>query len=248
MESTDLRTIKDEELKEVVISEREDFLKEIGFQPEDIENIYSEYETLLKEDVVIEAIENLTKKGFNDPIKMISTFPPILGYSFENIDNKIKGLEERGFQDPIKMISTLPPILGYSFENIDKKLHLFNSIISKYSLNFSATSLIEYFPSALGNKMDKLYVVTRIMTDIYDNNNDVDEKTIFKILINNIENILIAHSELNKPINEKIFYEKLKEVKKRKYTKEEKREILSLIEEGHRSHKAVDRYFRGYTN
>ena len=37
-----------------------------------------------------EKIRGLTERGFKDPQKMITSLPTILGYSFENIDQKLK--------------------------------------------------------------------------------------------------------------------------------------------------------------
>jgi hypothetical protein len=67
-------------------------------------------------------IEGLRARGFDNPTKLITTLPAILGLAFDNIDAKIAGLEERGFDNPTKLITTLPTILGYGFDNIDAKI------------------------------------------------------------------------------------------------------------------------------
>jgi hypothetical protein len=67
-------------------------------------------------------IEGLRSRGFENPHKLITTSPSILGYAFENIDAKIAGLRERGFDNPHKLITSSPAILGLAFENIDAKI------------------------------------------------------------------------------------------------------------------------------
>ncbi len=37
-----------------------------------------------------EKIRGLTERGFKDPQKMVTSLPAILGYSFDNIDRKLK--------------------------------------------------------------------------------------------------------------------------------------------------------------
>jgi mTERF len=67
-------------------------------------------------------IEGLRQRGFDNPVKLITTLPAILGLAFENVDNKIEGLRQRGFDNPHKLITSSPAILGYGFENIDAKI------------------------------------------------------------------------------------------------------------------------------
>ena len=50
-------------------------------------------------------IEGLKSRGFTNPEKLITTFPTILGLSFDNIDAKIEGLRSRGFTNPEKLIT-----------------------------------------------------------------------------------------------------------------------------------------------
>src|SRR5262245_25621352 len=68
-------------------------------------------------------VDGLRERGFQNPIKLITTAPAILGYSFDNIDVKIEGLRQRGFENSIKLITTQPQILGLGFDNIDAKIH-----------------------------------------------------------------------------------------------------------------------------
>ena len=85
---------------------------------------------------------------------MITSLPAILGYSFDNIDEKIAGLTERGFKDPQKMITSLPAILGLSFDNIDRKLRLCRRLkvdvdaFIAYTVVFIGMSPKRYIPIA----------------------------------------------------------------------------------------------------
>src|SRR5436189_6477771 len=67
-------------------------------------------------------IEGLRQRGFDNPHKLITSSPAILGYGFENIDAKIEGLRSRGFDNPLKLITSLPAMLGLGFEYIDLKI------------------------------------------------------------------------------------------------------------------------------
>ena len=59
-------------------------------------------------------ISDLRALGFADPVKMITSSPPILGYAIDNIRGKISDLRALGFADPVKMITSSPTILGYA--------------------------------------------------------------------------------------------------------------------------------------
>jgi mTERF len=69
-------------------------------------------------------IDELKALGFENPVKMITSLPAILGYSIkENIQPKIDELKALGFENPVKMITSLPAILGLSIkENIQPKI------------------------------------------------------------------------------------------------------------------------------
>ena len=67
-------------------------------------------------------ISDLRALGFADPVKMITTLPPILGYALDNIRGKISDLRALGFADPVKMITSSPTILSYAIDNIRGKI------------------------------------------------------------------------------------------------------------------------------
>ena len=65
-------------------------------------------------------IEGLRQRGFDNPHKLITSLPAILGYGFENIDRKIRLLYLL-HGDRAKAISELqafPPLLGYKWRRL----------------------------------------------------------------------------------------------------------------------------------
>jgi len=189
-------------------------------------------------------IEGLKQRGFSDPQKMITSLPQILGYGFENIDAKIEGLKQRGFSDPQKMITSLPQILGYGFENIDEKIEYLNRVIRTYKLPLSPISLIENILSILGTKMEKLKVLTRVLRRCDVEKEKISEKIIRKIIFSNLEDVLVAVQELDRE-KEYIsqFLKRVDSIKKRKISKEKKRETIKIIPD----EKIKRTYFRGYS-
>jgi hypothetical protein len=63
-------------------------------------------------------IAGLRELGFADPVKMITSFPPILDLAMENIRDRITDLRKLGLADPVKMITSNPVILGYARERL----------------------------------------------------------------------------------------------------------------------------------
>jgi hypothetical protein len=103
-------------------------------------------------------IEGLRQRRFENPTKLITSLPAILGYAFDNIDAKIEGLKSRGFENPTKLITTLPPILGYAFENIDRKIRLLYLL---HGDRTKAISELQAFPPLLGYKWRRLLFAVR---------------------------------------------------------------------------------------
>jgi hypothetical protein len=92
-------------------------------------------------------IDDLKALGFENPVKMITSSPAILGYSVkENIEPKIVELKALGFENPVKMITSSPAILGYSVkENIEPK------IVELKALGFeNPVKMITSLPTILG--------------------------------------------------------------------------------------------------
>jgi hypothetical protein len=177
--SVDLRDYpNDPETKESVIESRRELFKDLGFSDNFIEKLENNRETLYTKESIRNKIEGLKERGFKDPVKMITTFLPVLGYGFENIDIKIEGLKERGFKDPVKMITTLPPVLSHGFENIDIKIEGLKERGFK-----DPVKMITTFPSVLGlgfenidrkigmlNKIINLYKLNLTTVEIIEKN------------------------------------------------------------------------------
>ena len=165
-------------------------------------------------------------------------------YAAEKIDAKIEGLKQRGFSDPQKMITSLPQILGYGFENIDEKIEYLNRVIRTYKLPLSPISLIENIVPILGTKMEKLKVLTRVLRRCDVEKEKISEKIIRKIIFSNLEDVLVAVQELDRE-KEYIsqFLKRVDSIKKRKISKEKKRETIKIIPD----EKIKRTYFRGYS-
>ena len=190
-------------------------------------------------------LAGLTDRGFSNPKKMIESFPTILNYAFENIDAKLAGLTERGFSNPKKMIESLPAILGYAFENIDRKLKMLEKIIKLYDLTLSAPELMEQIPFLFSSKIDKLWTIARICKKYLTQPSDIDAKLIQKMLSFNLEDVMLALQTTPSPTNMDELTEKVKQNKKQKIPKPEKKKQI------HANATATDpkiyhRYKRGY--
>src|SRR3989339_524880 len=190
-------------------------------------------------------LAGLTERGFSNPKKMIESSPTILGLAFENIDRKLAGLTERGFSNPKKMIESLPAILGLAFENIDRKLKMLEKIIKLYDLTLSAPELMEQIPFLFSSKIDKLWTIARICKKYLTQPSDIDAKLIQKMLSFNLEDVMLALQTTPSPTNMDELTEKVKQNKKQKIPKPEKKKQI------HENATATDpkiyhRYQRGY--
>ena len=187
-------------------------------------------------------IKELKERGFKDPVKMITARPQVLGLGWENIDGKIKGLKERGFKDPVKMITARPQVLGLGWENIDGKLMMLKGLVSFYHLPFSATDLIENWPTFLSYKFDKIRTTARVITEGCKSPEEVSEKLIRNVLLINLECLILASREKTDMTMTEIMSEARK-IKKQKLSREEKRARIAELPE---KDKVRHSYFRGY--
>jgi hypothetical protein len=71
---------------------------DLGFSKEWLDDLTAHHPSL--HDNPKAKIDGLRDRGFENPVKLITTSPPILGLAFENIDAKIEGLRSRGFDNP----------------------------------------------------------------------------------------------------------------------------------------------------
>jgi hypothetical protein len=69
---------------------------------------------------VSQKIEGLKARGFDNPVKLITTLPAILGYAFENIDRKIRLLYllHGDREKTVREIEAFPPLVGYKWRRL----------------------------------------------------------------------------------------------------------------------------------
>ncbi|PIR53711.1 hypothetical protein COU75_04710 [Candidatus Peregrinibacteria bacterium CG10_big_fil_rev_8_21_14_0_10_42_8] len=231
--------------KSNVLNDREKALRQQEFDDTTIKDLRIDYKKKLIKPYDLEVrIAELEKRGFKDPVKMITSSPAILGYAMENIDGKIADLEKRGFKDPVKMITSLPAILGYAMENIDGKIRLIEQVSAQFGNGTDAApTIIERELGILSTKIDKLWTLVRVLCE---SNQQPSPKDIHALLFAKLEYVVLAHS---KQSSEKSLEECLKTIKKLKkigLTKGDARsEIAALLDEDPDS-KTIQRYVRGY--
>jgi len=121
---------------------------------------------------------------------------------------------------------------------------MFNKLISHFGLQLDAIELMEDNYFLFSSKIDKLWTLTRILTEFQLEPNDIDSKLIRNIVGSNLEDVLVALK--NKPFGEEIadFMRRVRAIKKQKIPKEEKRRIIKDELAGF--DKVKHRYFRGY--
>lgn len=190
-------------------------------------------------------IEGLKKRGFADPIKLIEKTPSILSLSLENIDNKIFGLRERGFNNPLKIIERFPSILTFSFENIDKKIKLLRKVIDLYQLPLEITPFLEQNPNFFTVKIDKIIILIRVLREYIDDPHELKTSDVHTLFRSNLENTLIAFARRPSNSKESIknLFRRIKEIKKKKLTMDEK---IDIIENELEDEKIKKRYFQAY--
>ncbi|MDP2693209.1 MAG: hypothetical protein Q8O88_06280 [bacterium] len=187
-------------------------------------------------------IEGLRKRGFANPEKMITISAAVLGYSFENIDDKIAGLKERGFANPEKIIAIYPGVLSLSFENIDKKIKMLDKLINLYKLDLTPVKIIEANINILSSKIDKLWVLARVIRENAKNIDEINNELIRNLLFSNLESVVLA-VKTGENLSLKEILAEAKKIKIEIPSIKEKRELISELPEDDMTRK---RFERGY--
>ncbi len=240
--SLDLRTVPIVEKADAVNGRIDHFLSH-GFKEEEIGHIRTAVRTtLIRPEDLDQKIKDLKERGFTDPVKMITSLPAILGYAIDNIDGKIKDLKERGFTDPVKMITSLPAILGYAIDNIDGKIKLIERVSEHFGADINPAEIIECELGILGTKIDKLWVLTRVLVE---QNRIPTRQEVHALLFAKIEDVVLAHSEPTSGSFANLL-QRLKMRKKEGSTREELRGKIAATLKDDPGNKVVQRYARGY--
>ena len=208
------------EIRTAEIQDRVNYMIEIGIPKNLIETLKISQPTLWHKEEVFKKIEELKKLGFTDPVKMIISLPQIFGYNIEGIQGKIEKLKKLGFTDPVKMIISSPSILGFSIEkNIKPKLAILRKMIDKYTLPYTAVSLMESSPLFFSSKRDKIWVLIRILSSKLWADIDIMTR-VSKLLGQNLESVLITNIANPNLTTIKELIQKSREVKVKHNTKE----------------------------
>jgi hypothetical protein len=128
---------------------------------------------------------------------MIASSPPILGLNIENIKQKIEDLKALGFANPEKMIASFSPILGLNIENIRKKISTVDTIFKLYDIEIETNHFIEENLSLLGTKIDKIWIIARMLRALEFDRNLITESFLSRLLFSNITDATVATALLN---------------------------------------------------
>lgn len=245
-ESQSTRLRGDQSSRDAVVVQRYVYLLELGFSDKVIGRIFDHYskgKTGIAPEVVDAKLAGLKERGFNNPRKMIESSPSILGLALDNIDAKLAGLEKRNFKNPHKMIESFPNVLSYSFNNIDRKLRLLNKLVSLYQLPYSANEMMEWSGFMFSTKIDKMIVLSRVLTEYQVSEDDLP-KMATKLIFSNLENVLIALSRAEEKDDINALFKRITEIRAQGLDRQQKREIIR--EELDEFPKIARRYLRGY--
>jgi hypothetical protein len=125
---------KDQNITEVpadrdeIVDARTDYLGTLGFDQDAIEKMIARQPTLFKGVRPEQTISFLRSLGFEDPLRLIKTFPGYVHITEEGIRTRIATLKDVGFEDPIKMLTTTPPLISYSEEMIRRKVEFYRQL------------------------------------------------------------------------------------------------------------------------
>ncbi|MFA6090470.1 MAG: hypothetical protein WC774_01700 [Candidatus Gracilibacteria bacterium] len=232
------------------ISDRMQYLLGLGFSETTVNTFLRYNKTLYHKEWVHEKITELYRLGFDNPIKLITSSPSILGYSItENIQPKLEELRKLGFENPIKLITTLPTILGYSItENIQPKMRILDKFVGDKEIS---RNLVYSAPELLGTKKDKSWIILHGLQEL----NMMDEgviKIYKRINMSEIESFVLVVGRLkndsdfmNLSLSEKLS-KLLSQILVQKKIGD-KKERMKLILSGEKT-KITARYIRGYAS
>ena len=102
--------------------------------------------------------EALQEEGL-EPVRIINSFPNVLGLYEENIQSKIQYLESLGLNS-IRIINSFPNVLGLSKDNVQSKVQYFTE------LGLEPVQVINRFPGVLGRSEENMQSKVQYLTEL----------------------------------------------------------------------------------
>lgn len=231
-------------LPEKTIIDKIKFLESQGF--DDSQRLITLLPNILSysEQNITDKVKFLKDQGFKNPVKLMTSFTGIFGLSEQIIIDKLKILKDRGFENPQDLIESLPTLIGLSEENLVRRLRFLDKAIKLYNLPFTTQSLMEHNLALFSSKFEKILVLARVLREYHVNRSSLTTNLMRDLLYSNLEDTLIALSERKGYETIYEFLKRVREVKQRTMSKEDKRKVIAKDFE---SFDKIKRdYFRGY--
>lgn len=166
----------------------------------------------------------------------------------EQAKDALVALKTHGFTNLVALIEKHPPILGYSTDNVTRRIRLFNRLIKLFGPDLNAIELMTSRPNLFSAKIAKLLVLTRLAAKSSSPTTDIDGKTIQALVIESLENNLLAANQLAGKYNISELRNKAQQIRRSSLTtREQKRQLIknSLVLD-QLDPKIKTTYFRAY--
>jgi len=134
--------------------------------------------------------------------------------------------------------------LGYNIENIKGKVATLETIFKLYDIKVETHQFIEKNLSLLGTKIDKIWIIARMLKTLDFNPSQITETFLSRLLFSNITDTTVVASLLKQEIGKNFTTEQvIKAIKEaKKIPKDQKNEIIKAKTDS----KLTRRYERGY--
>lgn len=193
--------------------------------------------------------KNFYDLGFSNPATLINTSPTLLSLLPDRVRQSVEAFRPY-VKDPVAFIESTPPLLTYSFEkNLEPKIKMLSRLVELYHLPYTATEIIRRNNAILTSKIDKLWVLARVLEKYAQSPTEVTHGAIGDLLFSNLEDVMNAVKEAEgRAVTLPDFIKEVKNVKKRNTSKEQKVETIDEMsfEAGSKEDKIHSRYWKGY--
>ena len=232
------------------LEQRKKYLAERGISKKAIAMFEGKRPNLFTIDEVDERMKNLATLGVEDPGALINTKPEILTLTSATVTQKLADLQKVLPDKAVALVESCPAVLTYSYqENLAPKIRLLTRLIKLYHLPWSLGELIRRNNSLLTSRIDKLYVLVRVLHHYFTDARDITHKNISNLLFENLEDVVLTFGEMG--AEDLTFAEFLQEVGRAKDSRLPKAEKIKMIaelapDEGSDEDRVLASYHRGY--